>query len=299
MITCGLNFREPCLADAPSVQRCVASVLQSDLAFPNIYLLKNKYGTELMFHMEHLFRRFSGTGRLQGYAYPISPNPYCPEACLRLIEEDAKARNIPLHYCLLTEEQVQHLKKIYGEKAVIQYDRGDADYLYKRENLAKLPGTAYHKKRTHINKFLRNNPGAQLKKLTAENRMDALYVAELWLQGQNDSPALQHESRAIENALFHMEQLNLKGGIVYVNDNPIAMALYSEINAHVTDIHYEKCLPEFRDAYAFINREIASQIKTAWINREEDLNIEGLRSAKLSYYPSHILQKYTATIYVD
>ena len=294
-----LNFREPYLNDADFVHRCVATVLQSDLAFPNLYLLKNKYGTELLFHMEHLLRRFTGNGRLRGYTYPIGLNKALANACIKAIETDAKARNEVLKFCLLTQEQAAHLQEIYGDRAEIKYDRGDADYLYKRTDLAELPGTLYHKKRTHISKFLRNNPSAEFKKLTGQNREDALKVAYLWLSSQVDSPALQHEYRAIENALFHMEQLNIYGGLVYIEGTPAAMALYSNINDKVTDIHYEKCIHEFRDAYPFINREIASCVQTEWINREEDLNIEGLRTAKLSYHPALILQKYTATIYVD
>ena len=299
MIKCHLNFREPCLDDADFVHRYVVHALQSDLAFPNLYLLKNKYGTEILFHMEHLFRRFTGNGRLSGYAFPTGINNELTDACIKAIEADAKARNEELKFCLLTQEQAAYLEKIYGPKAQIKCDRGDADYLYKRDDLAELPGTLYHKKRTHVNKFLRNYPSAEFKILTPENKNDALKVAGLWLNSQVDSPALQHEYRAIENALFHMEQLKMTGGLVYVQDSPVAMALCSTINNRVTDIHYEKCIPEFRDAYAFINREIASCAETEWINREEDLNIEGLRTAKLSYHPSLILQKYTATIYVD
>lgn len=294
-----LNFREPCLNDADFVHRCAGSVLQSDLAFPNLYLLKNKYGTELLFHMEHLIRRFTGNGRLSGYTYPIGPNNELRNACIKAVEADAKARNEEYKFCLLTQEQAAHLREIYGDRVQIKCDLGDADYLYKRTDLAELPGTLYHKKRTHISKFLRNNPSAEFKKLTAQNREDALKVADLWLSSQVNSPALQHEYRAIENALFHMEQLNIYGGLVYIEGTPVAMALYSNINDKVTDIHYEKCIPEFRDAYPFINREIASCVQTEWINREEDLNIEGLRTAKLSYHPALILQKYTATIYVD
>lgn len=300
MILPGLSFREPMLSDADAVRFCTRRVLQSDLSFANIYLLKKKYGTEIVFHMEHLIRHFSGDGRLRGYTFPIS-GAAIEDAlpCLRAIENDAKARGEALRFCLLTEEQVDYMRSIYGDKMVVNQDDGDADYLYKRESLASLPGPRFHKKRTHINAFLKKNSHTVFRELSTANREDALHIASAWLRAQDESPALHHEYRAIENALQHMEQLQMGGGIVYVQGTPIAMALYSQINEHVTDIHYEKCVPEFRDAYAFINREIAASVNTEWLNREEDLNIPGLRKAKLSYYPSLILKKYTATIYAD
>ncbi len=299
MATCPLNFRIPSLDDADSVRLCTQNVLQSDLAFVNIYLLCRKYGTEILFHMEHLIRRFTGDGRLRGYTFPVGGKDEDIIPCLRAIEADARYRGIPLQYCLLTEEQAAFLRELYGEKIVLKQDDGDSDYIYRREDLATLPGTQYHKKRTHINGFLRKNNDIKFAELTPDNRADALAVAEEWMNMQEESPALHHEFRAIENALLHREQLKIEGGIVYSGGKAVAMALYSQINSNVTDIHYEKCIPAYRDAYAFINREIAAATHTQWLNREEDLNIEGLRKAKHSYHPALILKKYSATVYVD
>lgn len=299
MVTCPLNFHTPTLSDADSVRRCTQNVLQSDLSFVNLYLLCRKYGTEILFHMEHLIRRFTGDGRLRGYTFPVGGKDEDIIPCLHAIEADARYLRVPLQYCLLTEKQASFLHDLYGEKIVLRQDDGDSDYLYNREQLATLPGTQFHKKRTHINGFLRKHGTIQFEKLTPNNQADVLAVAEEWMTIQEDSPALHHEFRAIENALLHREQLKINGGIIYCKSKPIAMALYSQINDDVTDIHYEKCIPAYRDAYALINREIAAVVKTQWLNREEDLNIEGLRKAKLSYHPALILKKYSATVYVD
>lgn len=294
-----LPFREPLLSDALQVRRCTEFALQSDLSFVNIYLLKNKYGTEILFHMEHLIRRFTGNGRLQGYTFPVGGNRENLLSCIRDIEAHCRHLKEPFRFCLLTKEQAEFLCETYGKKVQISCDSGDADYLYKRENLENLPGTAYHKKRTHVSKFLRNFPHATMRKLDGENSKDALSVAESWLNSQVDSPALHHEYKAIYQAINYREELGIDGGIVYIDELPVAMALVSRINDRVSDIHYEKCVPEYRDAYTFINRELAAKLNTEWINREEDLNVPGLRKAKLSYHPALVLQKYNATIYVD
>ena len=249
--------------------------------------------------MEHLIRRFTGNGRLQGYTFPVGGNRENIDACLHAIEADAQERNTPLQYCLLTEEQAKYLSEFYGERANFYCDSGDSDYLYRRENLADLPGTLYHKKRNHISRFLRLFPTARFEPLNKDNARDALRIAEQWLQGQEFNAGLEHEFRAITRALNKMEILKLCGGIVYVENQPVSMAIASLINSRVADIHYEKCLPDMRDAYPYINRELAKYLDVEFINREEDLNVEGLRQAKLSYHPDIILKKMKAEIYVD
>lgn len=249
--------------------------------------------------MEHLIRRFTGSGRLQGYTFPVGGKSETIDACLRAIEADAVERGAPLKYCLLTEEQANYLYEYYGKRAQFTCDNGDADYLYKRENLADLPGTLYHKKRNHISRFLRTCPTARFEALTQENAKDALWVAEQWLHAQEDNAGLEHEFRAINHAINQMEILQLCGGIVYVEQQPVSMAIASLINPRVADIHYEKCIPAMRDAYPYINRELARYLDVDFINREEDLNMEGLRQAKLSYHPDLILKKMKAEIYVN
>ena len=290
-------FRPPLLSDAESVARCTQNTLQSDLSFANIYLLREKYGTEIMFHVEHLLRYFGGTARLQGYAFPAgSGDGEAVETCLKFIEKHAETHRNELKFCLLTEKEAEFLSKRYGTRAEIMTDAGDADYLYLREELALLPGTKFHKKRTHISKFEREHPAWSYEKLTTENSAEAIQVAEQWLITQEDSPALRHEFNAICTALKYQRELNLTGGLLRVMGSPVAFSVVSIINDLVADIHYEKCIPEFRDAYPLINRETARHVKTRYLNREEDLNIEGLRKAKLSYHPHTILKKFKMTV---
>ena len=290
-------FRPPLLSDAESVARCTQNTLQSDLSFANIYLLREKYGTEIMFHVEHLLRYFGGTARLQGYAFPAgSGDSDAVETCLKFIENHAKTHQNELKFCLLTEKQAEFLCNRYGERAHVTTDAGDADYLYLRDDLALLPGTKFHKKRTHISKFEREHPEWSFEQLTPENSNEAIQVAEQWLIAQGESPALRHEFKAICTALEQQQQLSLTGGLLRVAGTAVAFSVVSIVNEQMADIHYEKCLPEFREAYTLINRETAKLLTTQFINREEDLSIEGLRKAKLSYHPHTVLKKFNLTV---
>lgn len=293
-----LPFSAPALSDAPRVfaAAALAGAQTNDLSFANIYLLQGKYQTAIAFYQDCLLRHFAGNGRLRGYAFPAGRQEQVHDA-LDAIESDAHDTGRPLHFCALTQEQLDILLQRYGDSFCWTEDRGDADYLYLRKRLAELPGSAYHQKRNHIARFEKEHPSWQFSLLSQDNAEDALHVARAWLESQNEkSPALLHEGKAIDHALQHRTELGLTGGLIYVEGKPVAMSLASSITRDVADIHYEKCHPDFRDAYPVINRELARRLSSPYVNREEDLNIPGLRKAKLSYHPYKIIPRFSGTV---
>lgn len=290
-----LTFCVPELNDAARVRETLFHVEQSDLSFPNLYLLRHKYGTEIAFYKNWLFRRYTGNGRLKGYTFPVGANLDEEEALFH-VEHHALTHGTPLHFCLLTEEQAHFLKEKYGDQISFSYDQGDADYLYRREDLVELPGTSFHKKRNQISRFERHFGEWSFRELDEKNVADALQIARDWVNFQEPSANHEHELRAIEKALVLRGDLGIFGGLLYVEQKPAALSLASFINSSVADIHYEKCVPDYRDAYALIVREMARRTNCNLINREEDLNVPGLRRAKLSYNPVRILQKYSAVV---
>lgn len=292
-----LPFAAPCLQDAPTVRELTRFCRTSDLSFANIYLLSEKYGTTIAARNGALFRHFAGNGRLQGYAFPCCAEPATLPEALQALREDSVTRGRDLSFCLLSAEQCDLLRTLLPGPWEVLSDRGDADYLYKREELALLPGTAFHNKRNHISQFERTYPGEiNFHSLSEVPAQDVLNVAEEWLAAQESSPDLLHEARAIRNALKHIHELQLFGGVLYVREKPVGMAVGSMISPSVADIHYEKCIPTYRAAYPLLTRETARLLPSScqFINREEDLNQPGLRQSKLSFHPCEILEKFRA-----
>jgi hypothetical protein len=70
------------------------------------------------------------------------------------------------------------------------------------------------------------------------------------------------------------------------------------INDTTFDVCVEKALAQYEGAYSIINQQFLEyQVADfRFVNREEDLGIEGLRKAKLSYQPYRLLEKYRGTI---
>ena len=135
---------------------------------------------------------------------------------------------------------------------------------------------------------------------TLENQSDK--TSDTQNKRSNDSQDLQEEEQIIKNALDHFdyfsEHADMKGGILFVKNEPVAFCLSSTLSNSVTDIHFEKCFSPFAKdgGYAVINNEFAKTVSTKYINREEDLGIEGLRKAKRSYYPEIFLEKFDVEI---
>ncbi len=291
-----LHFAPPTAADLSILRQCIPdSCRGSDCSVANIFLLRGKYNTTIARRDGWLFRHFEQNERLNGYAFPCGQGN--PADALELLRRDAEARKRPLQFCLLTAQQLEFLRDFAPGQFHFECDRGNADYLYDRTQLASLPGARFHAKRNHIAQFEASFPAWKFRPLDDASAADALSVAEGWLrQFQDPSPTLFREMSALQEALRSIRELELFGGVLYVQDAPIGMSVGSLITPQVADIHFEKCLPDFRRAYPLLNRETARLLPESCllVNREEDLNEPGLRKAKLSYHPNLILEKWSA-----
>jgi hypothetical protein len=106
-------------------------------------------------------------------------------------------------------------------------------------------------------------------------------------------PGLEAENTAIRTAFENYHYLGVTGGVVYVDDKLEAFTLAEKLNRDTAVIHFEKANPEIEGLYQVINqwfcKEALSNFK--FVNREQDLGIPGLRKAKGSYYPHHMVEK--------
>ena len=323
-----LPFRPPEISDRIAVTKAVAEAgyMGSDASFANVYLLRKKYGTQIAMQQGFLFRYYNGQGSRRGYAFPLGAGD-C-RAALELIAKNAHESGRPLEFCLVDEPRAQMLRDYFGGEtaangAAIRFaeNRGDSDYLYSAESLANLPGTTYRKKRNHISRFNRTYANYELREITRENVADALQVEKNWMNSGITEEPSDHASTtsceceeaawaersedeksrfaeycAIEESLQLFDGLGMKGAILYVERKPVGMTMASQIIPSVWDIHFEKVTDEYANngGYAVINKMFAESLTAAGaslINREEDIGIEGLRKAKLSYYPLTILDK--------
>lgn len=191
----------------------------------------------------------------------------------------------------------EEFKKLYGSHYDIFESRNEFDYIYNSADLINLSGKKYHSKRNHISAFSKQFDWHY--EDINENNINAVKkAAELWYNQNSESmdEELKTEKQGVFMMLDNMKALDVNGGAIVIDKNVVAFSLGSPINDLVYDIHIEKALENYDTAYTVINREFAERnAKYKYINREDDLGLEGLRRSKLSYHPEILLPKYICT----
>ncbi len=173
-------------------------------------------------------------------------------------------------------------------------DRDNFEYIYDTQDMCNLEGKKYHAKRNHINKLLKDHT-FEYRLYTKEDYDACIALYDEWAQNKGGvSQGYENELLACKDALTYIDTLGLKCGLLYIDGKLEAFSIGEKFD-DMAIIHFEKANPDIQGSFALINREFArnewSDLK--YINREEDMGIEGLRKAKMSYYPVCLKEKYT------
>ncbi len=244
---------------------------------------------------------FSQFSRKTVYLFPLGANR---KALVGRLMEDAKERGIPLRLTGLLAEDCQELESLFPGRFRFHNARSDYDYIYNVEDLANLKGKAYQSKRNFANRFQKNQPNAKVVPIGEENREAVEQMLDTWFADRRvkDPQGDYHmEKAALQKALSHMEELGLEGVALMEGNRALAMTVGSRLAEDTFDVHFEKALDTEEGAYARINQAFAGYLMEKYpvlryLNREDDMGLEGLRKAKLSYHPVCLIEKYWACL---
>ncbi len=291
-----LPFRRPQVSDFSTLQRLMAPFQNESMSCetnPIILLLWNAlYHQKIAIEEDMLFISLGETEPL--FFLPIAADM---EKAIARLRDHTKKVGIRLRFLSAEGDRLQRFLARFGKEFTQTENRNDFEYIYRSDALVTLTGKKFHSKRNHISAFSRRYAW-EYEALSVENIVDFIDVSNRWLtsyeQENGPSEGLRVENKAIQTLLPHFDSLGIRGGLIRLNGQGIAFTFGSPVNDRVFDIHIEKALPEYRTAYTVINRAFAEQISTDFslINREEDMGLEGLRRAKLSYHPEFLLKKY-------
>ena len=263
--------------------------------FVNGYLWNEEYRLRVAVFDGTLIKAyFRDEKRVWGYCMPSGRNV---AGAVNAVFEDAKERGQTVFFAYMTKQERDELDSLFPNHFTFRRETANQDYIYTSRDLATLAGKKYHSKRNHISKFYRTYADRTcFKTLDKSNLADAMEVMKLWC-AENDIDYHKHGEYAVfKKACEEFEELNMQGAVLYVDGKPAAMTMGSEISPKCFDVIFEKALREYDGIYAVINNEFAKTLtRYEYINREEDMDIEGLRKSKLSYHPAIILDRYNAT----
>ena len=302
-----IAFRDPEIGDRQWVEeRFRASGNQGcEYSFSTLFLWSGAYQQQVApmdgFVLERLRGKLGA-----GYLFPAGSGPL--EPVLSALEKDAAERGEPCRFFCVTPEQAERLEQLRPGQYAFQSDRDGWDYLYALDRLAGLGGKKLHGKRNHIRRFEESHPDWQVEQITMDNLAECAEMDLEWNRRYRSLDAAGEEAEArtrlderhaMSRAFAQYEALGMDGLLLRTGGKVVAFTMGSPISADTFDVHFEKAYGEIQGAYPMINREFSRWLQAnrpgvRWLNREDDMGLEGLRKSKESYYPDRMVEKSAA-----
>jgi len=205
-----------------------------------------------------------------------------------------EARGWRFCFSRIAKEELKYFESRVSSEQLIIYDRDNSDYLYNTSDLITLKGKKYDGKRNHINKFGRLH-SFEYVPLECRYLDECTRIMEEWCRDK-DCKCQEGdycERYANIELLRNFRSLGCKGALIKMDGEFAAFTVGEQLNSDTAVIHIEKAI-QADGLYTVINQQFVMNewSDTTYINREQDLGLEGMRKAKLSYHPCRMIDKY-------
>jgi hypothetical protein len=269
--------------------------LTSELTFPSLFAWRKSRSMFVIDIDGSLVLILKREGAYTLFGPPIGPMPISEafDAANRIAGEPVIAcERIPETIASATDAKCTDLFE----------DRGNFDYVYRCEDLAGLAGRKYHKKRNLVTQCLEDYD-CSYEDLSPTLVPEIKDMQDRWCAERNceKKPGLCKEYQAIMELLDNEEQLDLLGGAIRIDGTIQAYAIGSRLNSNTAVEHFEKAMSSFKGLYQLMNQWFCQRAMAEYefVNREQDVGSPGLRQAKESYYPDHMIKKFVALHDID
>lgn len=300
-----LQFRTIRLEDKAEVERCAHaySYPLCEHCFTDLFIWNEHYGTEICFYNGFLLLRMKAvdTGKTY-YLAPVGEGDLAD--AIRAIEADAAERGVEFCMISIAEDMIPRIEAAFPNRYDFSWSEDSADYVYLSEKLQTLSGKKLQSKRNLVNRFLSAYEGRwSYEDITEENKQDALNFHYKWCEINSCAMdrAFLGETCAVARGINNFDVLELRGGILRLDGEVIAFTFGCRSTDDVFVVQIEKADHNIPGAYQMINQQFVQRNCTGvkYVNREEDLGLEGLRKAKQSYHPEFMAKKYSAVVRKD
>ena len=274
-------------------------------SFASLFCMSEKYGDHICLKDGYLFvlRTRQCTENQRVYLFPMG-DPTNRDGLIQAIRDildDAHAHGTRACFRTVTQKASDLLLELFPGKFHSAYDRDYAEYLYAHDKLANLPGAEMASKRHDLNTYYRTyGDRTVIEPIRPEHLENILAFQKYWLEdylGGEEDVQLDCENIAIQRGIAHFFELGFSGIVVFVDGRLVGYAYGVPLSDDYYDVIIEKGDRRISDIYRVLNRELVRMCcqNFSWINREEDVGVEGLRKAKLSYKPDRLIEKYLVT----
>ncbi|QGU96168.1 DUF2156 domain-containing protein [Clostridium bovifaecis] len=271
----------------------------SEYSFTNLLIWRKACDVQYAIYKDILIIKKKDFKENYHFMQPIGYNKENLKELVEKLKEYKKENNMKYLFKDVENSFLEDLKDIFGDEAHIKEDVDNFDYIYLKDKLISLSGKKLHGKKNHYNYFIKNY-NYSIKDLSEPGvKEDCIQLAQKWhIENYTDDMYLTYELDGIIEVLNYANILNLKGMAVYVDDIIASFTIGELVNDDMAIVHFEKGLKDINGIYAFTNKTFVERYlnKVEYINREQDLGIEGLRKAKKSYHPIKLEEKYCVNL---
>lgn len=292
-----IDFHPLTLADKEIVQQHVLNTecRNCDLNFMNLMSWRFLYDTEVAVHGNWLLFRFKANGH-PAYLAPTGQGDW--KGVMSDLIDDAAQGGHPFLMLGVTEYTLTFLNEAMPDYFYATADRSYTDYIYSRESLSTLTGKKLQSKRNFAHRFEREHPDYEFVSLDPSMFAECMELEKQWSKNKDEDDVRltpDEERRSMTYVMDNWDALGGIGGAIRADGKLIAFSFGGPVNRDTFDVCVEKADTNFDGAFTIINRDFVRHLPEQYIhiNREEDLGIEGLRKAKLSYHPELLLHKFT------
>ncbi len=212
---------------------------------------------------------------------------------------EAKGQQFNLR--LLPSHMLKIVEGAFPTGLVIYDDRANHDYVYLKDDLIGLRGRKYHAKRNHLNHF-KGHYSYEYTAIGSDRAEESMDFIRKFNECKDISDyemnLLKMEEEAMEDVLHNLEAAGYIAGAIYIGGQMQALTIGGPLGKKTVVVHVEKANTRYRGAYQAINNEFCKSMEPhiKYMNREEDMDILGLREAKMSYRPVEFVEKHIAVL---
>lgn len=219
------------------------------------------------------------------YLSPLTVREKYADAVKKIFSSDPAAT--------IVQVERSYVDLLNPDEYVLEHNPSYDEYLYSADSLITLQGKKYHAKRNHVKKFYEKYPDYIYRNYSEEDKNGVLELFDDWKQEKGIEPT--DEEYALRFMLDNYNLLRLKASVVVINGDIVGFTMGEISPSNIGIVHIEKGNINYEGIYPAINRMFATEnfASVRYINRQEDMGIEGLRKAKRSYYPVDMCERWT------